>query len=158
MKVRPITLYDLEWVKALVAEHFGTPEVVSSGRLHRARDLAGFAAVDAAGHQGLVQYRKEDQAFEVVVLIASRRGVGIGRRLLDEMIALGRSTGCQRLWLVTTNDNTAAQGFYEHLGWHLKETRTGAISRYREALKPAIAEFAADGTPIRDELVYELTL
>jgi hypothetical protein len=72
-------------------------------------------------------------------------------------VAQARRRGCQRLWLVTTNDNLRALGFYQRRGFHPRALRAGAVAQARR-LKPAIPEHSPDGIPIRDELELELEL
>lgn len=38
---------------------------------------------------------------------------GIATKLLDAMLELGRSLGCEEAWLATERDNAQAKGFYE---------------------------------------------
>ena len=38
---------------------------------------------------------------------------GIGRRLLDAMLSLGRNLGCREAWVGTEQDNDAARALYE---------------------------------------------
>lgn len=45
------------------------------------------------------------------------RGQGIGRALLDDMVARGRAAGVARLELATEADNAVAQRLYESCGW-----------------------------------------
>jgi hypothetical protein len=79
------------------------------------------------------------------------RGGPRGRgTLIDSVKGLGH----ERLWLITTNDNSRAQRFYERVGFRLVGVHQGAVERSRE-LKPEIPLVSADGTPIRDELEYE---
>jgi hypothetical protein len=59
--------------------------------------------------------------------------------------------------LVTTNDNRLAQQFYDALGWQQIAIHRGAVSAARR-LKPEIPKCAKDGTPIEDEIEYELAL
>ena len=68
-----------------------------------------------------------------------------------------RAAGCGRLWLVTTNDNVRALGFYQRRGFRLVALRPGAVVISR-ALKPEIPFVASNGIPIRDELELELGL
>ena len=37
---------------------------------------------------------------------------GIARRMLDAMLALGKSLGCEQGWIGTEHDNAAARGLY----------------------------------------------
>jgi ribosomal protein S18 acetylase RimI-like enzyme len=41
---------------------------------------------------------------------------GIGRAMLQAMLAHGRSLGCTEAWLGTEHDNVAARGLYEDAG------------------------------------------
>ncbi len=41
---------------------------------------------------------------------------GLGRRLLDALLAHGRTLGCGEAWLGTEPDNAAARGLYEAAG------------------------------------------
>jgi aminoglycoside 6'-N-acetyltransferase I len=52
---------------------------------------------------------------EVGVAESHRRG-GIGRRLLEAMLAHGRTLGCTEAWLGTEEDNAPARRLYESAG------------------------------------------
>ena len=52
---------------------------------------------------------------EVGVAPTHRRG-GIGRALLDALLAHGRALGCTEAWLGTEEDNVAARRLYESAG------------------------------------------
>lgn len=41
--------------------------------------------------------------------------LGIATKLLNEIIAWGRESGCQQAWIVTEPDNTAANAIYESM-------------------------------------------
>ena len=61
------------------------------------------------------------------------------------------------MWLVTTNDNTPAQQFYEKCGMKCVEVRKGEIESARK-IKPEIPATGIGGVPIEDEWVYEMRL
>jgi ribosomal protein S18 acetylase RimI-like enzyme len=77
---------------------------------------------------------------------------------MSAVVAEARERGCRRLWLVTTNDNTRAIRFYQRFGMVLAAVRVGAVDEARARLKPTIPRAGADDIPIRDELVFELSL
>ena len=52
---------------------------------------------------------------EIGVAPAHRRR-GVGRRLLDALLAHGRTLGCTEAWLGTEDDNVAARRLYESAG------------------------------------------
>ena len=94
---------------------------------------------------------------EVVTVDALEPGRGIGSLLLDAAATLARRASWRRLWLVTTNDNTAALRFYQRAGWDLVGFHRNALARSR-SLKASIPQMGLDSIPIRHELELELPL
>lgn len=155
--VRPIQKTDQTWVKGIISEHFGSPRVVSHGKLHNVIQLPGLVAIHAENPIGLLHYHIESGQCEVVTIISLFPKHGIGRRLLEETKEIARAAGCERVWLITTNDNLSAQAFYQHLGWRQVVIHQNAVQESRK-LKPEIPEFGEGGVPIRDEIEFELKL
>ena len=54
---------------------------------------------------------------EDVILAASHRGGGDGRRLVEHVLAWAADQGMSRVTLLADKDNTAALAFYERLGF-----------------------------------------
>ena len=119
--------------------------------MFRPADLPGFVALDGERAVGLVTYARDGDAVEIVTIDAFEPRRGVGRALVEAV----ETRGAVRIHLVTTNDNVSAQRFYEALGFRLLAVREGAVERSR-ALKPEIPLLGEGGTPIRDELAYEL--
>jgi GNAT superfamily N-acetyltransferase len=157
MEIRPLEPSDRPWSNAIVGRHFGSPRVVSRERLHDATALPGLVALEDDVPVGLLLLRIDGNGCEVVVLAVEQPRQGVGTALLDAARDAARSAGCSRLWLVTTNDNAAAQSFYVARGWTAVAVHRGAVTRAR-LLKPEIPEHGADGAAIEDELEYELDL
>lgn len=68
----------------------------------------------------------DTQTGEVVVLalLPEAEGIGLGRELLERVVAKLRGAGHQRLFLGCSSDpKVRSYGFYRHLGWQ----STGAI-------------------------------
>ncbi|RLP81287.1 GNAT family N-acetyltransferase [Micromonospora sp. BL4] len=80
--------------KLLVADVDGTPQ--------------GFAFLQKAGQRG--------EVFAIHVH-PQAQGQGVGRRLMEQGLAVLRSWGCDRALLWVLADNHGAQGFYRKLGW-----------------------------------------
>jgi ribosomal protein S18 acetylase RimI-like enzyme len=148
--VRPLRPDERDWVERVVEERWGSETVVANGIAFAPAELPGFVAEDEGRSIGLLTYRVEDDACEVVTIDAFETRRGVGTALIEAVARLGH----RRLWLITTNDNTGAQRFYERLGFRLVAVHAGAMARSR-ALKPEIPLLADDGTPIDDELEYE---
>ncbi|MBA8793962.1 ribosomal protein S18 acetylase RimI-like enzyme [Friedmanniella endophytica] len=55
---------------------------------------------------------------EVVMAVeAERRGQGVGKRLLTALLDVARAQGHRALSLHVSNENTAASGLYESMGF-----------------------------------------
>ena len=67
-----------------------------------------------------VDYVHPDKAPQLFVnevgVAPSHQRRGIGRRLVDAMIARGRARGCTYAWVGTEEDNLAARALYERAG------------------------------------------
>jgi len=157
MEARELAIDDRAWAERLVSQRFASSRIVSRGILHDARTLPGLIAESEGTPVGLLQYQVVGEQFEVVVLIAVRPRQGVGRFLLGAAEPIARAHGCRRLWLITTNDNRAAISFYRAIGWRQAAFHRGAMRESRR-LKPEIPELASDGTPIEDEIEFELLL
>jgi GNAT superfamily N-acetyltransferase len=157
MEARELTRDDRSWAARLVARQNASSRVASRGVLHDTLTLPGLIAERQGVPVGLLHYHVVGEQLEVVVLISVRRRHGVGRLLLRAAESVARSHGCRRLWLITTNDNRVAISFYRAVGWRLVTVHRGAVRESRR-LKPEIPECAADGTPIEDEIEFELLL
>jgi GNAT superfamily N-acetyltransferase len=157
LEIRDATPADRAWIRDAIAREWGTPAVVSRGRLHVADELAGLVAMSGREAVGLLTYRIEDRQLEVVTLQAFVRGIGVGTALLEAAKTAARREDCKRLWLVTTNDNSPAQAFYLAVGLRLAAVHRGAV-RVSRMLKPEISVLGVNGVPIDDELEYEVVL
>ncbi len=157
IEIRESTSQDRTWIKAWMTEHWGGEFVVSRGKLHFPDALPGFVAIMAGEPVGLLTYRIEGEACEIVTLESRVEGIGVGRALIEAARRAAQAAGCQRLWLITTNDNLPALGFYQRRGFELVAVHRGAIEAARR-LKPSLPRAGLGGIPIRDEIELELKL
>ena len=150
--VRPLGDDDREWVRGFIRDRWGDETVVGHGVVYRPATLPGLILIDDPGDPaGLLTYTIEADACEIVTIDAVVEGRGYGSRLLDEVSRVAREAGCSRLWLITTNDNERAIGFYLAHGFDVVEIREGAIEASRK-LKPSIPLVDDRGVPITDEI------
>lgn len=155
--VRSIRPDDRPWILRLLKKYWGSAEVVTRGRLYRGDQLPGFIAVRKERPVGLITYRIEGAECEIVTLNSLDEGIGIGSELLRAVKRTAESSGCRRLWLITTNDNTPAIRFYRKRGFVVTAVHRNAIEQSRK-LKPEIPETGVDGIPITDEVEMEMAL
>lgn len=154
---RPATEADRPWIVELLTEYWGSPKIVTRGRLHDADLLPGYIAEVDRWRGGLVTYRIAAAACEIISLISLREGLWIGSTLLDRVAEVARTAACRRMWLITTNDNVEALRFYQKRGWRLVAVYPNALDESRK-LKPEIPGSGHDGIPLRDEIELELPL
>jgi DNA-3-methyladenine glycosylase I len=157
-EVRRAVDEDRTWMGELLAERWGSPQLVSRGRLWQGDRLHAFVAEAAERERiGLATFRLEDDECEMVSLDSLVEGRGVGTALLRAVEDEARRGGCRRLWLITTNDNLAALRFYQKRGLVLVAVHPRAVEASRR-LKPSIPEIGIDGIPLRDEIELEVAL
>jgi GNAT superfamily N-acetyltransferase len=143
-----------EVVQHLIA-NWGSTVIASRGVLHDLRELPALAVRGRGRLLGVAFYSIEGDECELVAIDTMEPGHGVGAALLDAVIERAHDEGCCRVWLVTTNDNTAAMRFYQRHGMRLVAVYPGAVEAARAALKREIPLVGADGIPIRDEIEFE---
>jgi ribosomal protein S18 acetylase RimI-like enzyme len=148
--VRPLRDDERDWARVRIAERWSSTIVVAHGVVYEPASLPGLVAEDDGHPVGLLTYNVEVDECEIVTIDAFDEGRGVGTALIDSIKGMGH----ERLWLITTNDNSRAQRFYEHVGFSLVRVHEGAVDHSRR-LKPEIPLVSDDGTPIHDELEYE---
>lgn len=143
--------------KNLIQQTWGTPLQVSRDNLYNVLDYPGFIAFVDQKPQGMITYRIENGQCEVLILQSNVEGMGIGATLIDRVKTQAQETGCNRLWLITTNDNTHAFRWYQRCGFTIAAVHVNALEQSRK-LKPEIPLFGNEGIPLRDEIEFEMLL
>ncbi len=143
------------WAARLMEDRWGSAKVVSRGKVHYPSQLPGFIALLGRRRVGLATYRIYGDTCELVTIDSLLEGEGVGSALLDAVKGAAKMAGCKRLWLVTTNDNLRALGFYQKRGFHLAAIHLNALAESRK-LKPEIPFLGLGGIPLRDEVELEL--
>jgi len=156
--VRDLTPADHDWAQALIARFQGSTQVARLGELIDPLTLEGMVAERDGARVGLASVvETPDKGLEVLLLVSEPNGIGAGTALMETARQVATTSGHQRLWLVTTNDNLPAIHFYLRRGMHVATVHPGAVDADR-ALKPEIpAVNPVNGLPIRDLVELELT-
>jgi ribosomal protein S18 acetylase RimI-like enzyme len=154
-------LVDLPSAAALLDGGLGGRMQARRGELIDAVGDGGLIAIALGEVVGLVTWATGiagSAEIRAVVVTAGWRRQGVGRALVEAAHARLAAMGVRHVWLVTTNDNLAALGLYQRLGYRLVALRVGAVDESRRALKPSIPALDEHGIPIRDELELECLL
>lgn len=157
--LRRLSQTDLPRLREFLIDHWGGEEIVTRGNLYRPEQLEGFVIEDG-DHTvwiGLLTFFINDGECEVTSLDSLREGQGIGTRLIEQAIQEARERDCKRLFLITTNDNLHALGFYQKRGFEFVTVYRGAVHKARKQ-KPSIPLVGMGGIPLRDEIELEILL
>jgi ribosomal protein S18 acetylase RimI-like enzyme len=157
LRVRRLGPGDRGWLERQLTRLWGSATIVSRGQAHEASGLTALVGERGDEVIGLATFAVTSGECELVTLDAFEPGQGVGSALLAAVADEARLRGCRRLWLITTNDNLRAVGFYQRRGLRLVAVHVGAADAAR-VLKPTIPEIGESGIPIHDELELELEL
>jgi len=116
VQVRDVADVDRPWLRELVASMWGLPVVTSVRAYEDPERLDGVIAEVDDEPVGAVTFRVDGPEWEVVTVNAVKPGVGAGRAMLEGLRRRAEAAGASRVWLITTDTNDGAIGFYEHLG------------------------------------------
>lgn|GEM_PF-31314 len=153
----PVTQLNRAAVTDFIVRHWHSDKMLIRGEVIDMTAIDGFALFERGELTGLATYVIRGGACEVVSLDSIYGGRGVGRALLDRIKIAAKTTGCDKLRLLTTNDNTEAIEFYQRYGFELAGVNLGAIDREREA-KPEIPLIGRHGIPIKHEIDFYINL
>lgn len=135
-------------------EHWGADIVVVHNQLFIPSMLPGFVAERRGVTVGLITYSIYGIECEIITLDSLVEHLGVGAALMEAVESAARQKGVTRLWLVTTNDNLDALGFYQRRGFRIARIHSNAVEHAR-IFKPNIPQVAENLIPIVDELELE---
>ena len=155
--LRRLSQNDLPRLRQFWIDHWGGEEMITRGKIFRPEHLEGFVVEDGEEWIGLLTFAIGDGECEVTSLDSLHEGKGIGSKLIDQAIKEARGRGCKRLFLITTNDNLNALGFYQKRGFEIAAIYRGAVNESRK-IKPDIPLVGYNNIPLRDEIELQMSL
>jgi len=138
-------------------ENWGDEFVVAHGVVYSPDIVDGFVAFDGDEWVGEITCSFSGSECEIVSIDSLREGQGIGTSLINAVVDEARKQNCRRVFLVTTNDNLHALGFYQKRGFELVAVHRGAVNESRK-IKPGIPLIGDNNIPLRDEIELEMSL
>jgi GNAT superfamily N-acetyltransferase len=152
--IRRLTKNDLPQLRQFWIDFWGGEQMFMHGDVVRYDEVEGFIYGDWIG---LLTYMLHDNECEITSLNSLQEGMGIGAALIDKALQEARETKCRRVFLITTNDNLRALGFYQKRGFELVTIHRGAVNKSRK-LKPSIPLIGENNIPLRDEIELEILI
>ena len=157
MFIRRLTKSDIPRLREFWKQNWGDEFVVAHGVIYRPDTLDGFVAFDEKEWVGAISYSFTEDGCEIVSLDSLRERQGLGTKLINAVIEQARKRNCKRLFLITTNDNLNALGFYQKRGFEMVTIHRGAVNESRK-IKPSIPLVGMNNIPLRDEIELEINL
>lgn len=155
--VRRLTQADLPRLRQFWKDNWGDEFVVAHGVIYRPDGLDGFIAFEGHEWVGEITYNFSPEGCEIVSLDSTREGQGLGTKLINAVVEEARKKNCRRVFLITTNDNLHALGFYQKRGFEIVRINRGAVNESRK-IKPSIPMIGMNNIPLRDEIELEILL
>ena len=150
--IRPLTAKDLPRLIEFWKEQWGGEEMIVHGEVFRPEQLNGFITEDWSS---VITYIIRDDSCEIISLNSLKENQGLGTALIGKVANEAHQQNCRRLFLVTTNDNLHALGFYQRRGFQLTAIRCGAVDEARK-IKASIPLMGMNDIPLRDEIELEM--
>jgi ribosomal-protein-alanine N-acetyltransferase len=114
------------WTSAMFwSELAGVPDTRDYLVLGDGADVVGYAGLMTIAHEATVQ---------TLGVATSAQGTGLGRRLLDALVALAQDRAATQVWLEVREDNVGAQRLYAAAGFDVASMRHDYYGTGRHAL------------------------
>jgi ribosomal protein S18 acetylase RimI-like enzyme len=139
-----------------IIKKWGSDIIVSRGNSYKAEDLDGILVYDKEKIVGLGLYTIKNNSCEIVLLETFIQNIGIGSEIIEKIKEIAKIKNCERIWLVTTNNNINALKFYQKRGFHFSNIYINSMEEARK-IKPEIPK-TYDGIEIRDEIEFEMKI
>lgn len=156
-KIEKINEDTRDKVNKILIEEWETTDIIIRGKIVDGTKLDGFLAIEDNKIVGLITYEIYENECEICSLNSFLENKGIGTSLISKVKEIAKQNRCNRLKLVTTNDNINGIKFYQKRGFTFSKLYKNSMYISRK-LKPEIPMFADNGIQIRDEIELEMKL
>jgi ribosomal protein S18 acetylase RimI-like enzyme len=140
-----------------IIKNWGGEIIVTRGKIHSANTLEGILANTDEEIAGICLYNIVNKECEIVLLEVFKENKGIGTSLIKKTIETARNNNCNRIWLITTNDNIDAMRFYQKKGFCLSNIYVNGFEVTRK-IKKEVPSLGNYDIPIRDEIEFEMKI
>ena len=155
--IERITNDTRELVNQFFIDNWYSTDMSIRGEIIDGTKLDGFLLQEDNTIVGLITYTFFDDICEIVSFDSKRENIGIGSALLRELEEVARDNSCNKMRLITTNDNMRALQFYQKRGYCLTKLYPNAMDEVRK-VKPDVPLLGDNDIPLRDEIELEKQL
>ena len=155
--IERITNDTRELVNQFFIDNWYSTDMSIRGEIIDGTKLDGFLLQEDNTIVGLITYTFFGDICEIVSFDSKRENIGIGSALLKELEEVARDNSCNKMRLITTNDNMRALQFYQKRGYCLTKLYPNAMAEVRK-VKPDVPLLGDNDIPLRDEIELEKQL
>ena len=155
--IRQVTSQDTPLIESLIISDWGGEPFFIRGTYFYPSRLPGIIAFSGDTVEGYLFYEIQGNECEIIVLKAYKQFQGLGTTLIEQVTQIAKEQGCQRIFLMTTNDNIDALRFYQKRGFHIFKILADTFTETRKAM-PHLSYYGRYGIARRDEIYLELPL
>ena len=152
--IRRLAQNDLIRLQDFWSKQWGDDFIVVHNEIIHYDEVDGFIYDDWAG---VITFTIRGEECEITSLDSLNVGKGIGTTLIDVVLREAKEKKCRRVFLITTNDNLYALGYYQRRGLELAAIYRGAVNESRK-IKPSIPLIGENNIPLRDEIELEILI
>jgi len=157
MQIRKTTKQDQDTISKFIEENWGGEPLRVHNKKYYPSKMDGFVSYENNKITGFLIYEIRNKDCEIIVLEALEKYKGIGTKLVDKLKEFAKEQKCDRIFLMTTNDNLDAFRFYQKRNFTICGIHYNTMKEARK-LKPSIPELGDYDIPLRDEIDLELKL
>lgn len=115
MECKRINSQNRNLINAFIKQHWHTTTMILRGKEIDMTKTKGFYFSEGEIIIGLITYIVYNNLLEITSLDSLRENQGIGSRLVEAVIHEAKERKCQKIVLITTNDNINAIKFYHSI-------------------------------------------
>ena len=157
MEIVEIIEKDRENIKRFLEERWFSSQICVRNEMIDASKLEGYIVYEQEEIIGLITYRIYKNICEIISLDSIKEKQGIGSELIKRVKEKAIKNNCEKLILITTNDNLQALGFYQKRGFRLSKIYKDSMDEVRK-IKPEVPMIGENNIPLKDEIELEIIL
>ena len=157
MECKRINIRNRNLINAFIKQHWYTTTMIIRGKEIDMTKAEGFYFSEEKNIIGLITYIVYNDILEITSLDSLQENQGIGSKLVEAVIHEVKERKCQKIVLITTNDNINAIKFYQKRGFDMAHLFRNTLDISRK-LKPEIPLIGENSIPLRHEIEFELSV